>query len=232
MGGQACVLYGAAEFSRDTDLALLASEENLALLRTALRELHAKRIALPPFERHYLARGHALHFRSYHPEAANMRIDVMSVLRGVDPFDQLWERRVRIVAGGENSFDVLSLPDLVRAKKTQRDKDWPMIRRLIEADYVGEKDPSADRVRFWLLESRTPLMLIELAETYRSEAEAVMHSRALLLHACHGDEPEIETELAKEEKAERDADRRYWEPLRRELEELRHQDFAFEEEVR
>ena len=29
MGGQACVLYGAAEFSRDTDLAILASSENL-----------------------------------------------------------------------------------------------------------------------------------------------------------------------------------------------------------
>jgi hypothetical protein len=30
MGGQACVFYGAAEFSRDTDLAILASPENLA----------------------------------------------------------------------------------------------------------------------------------------------------------------------------------------------------------
>lgn len=230
MGGQACVLYGAAEFSRDTDLALLASEENLALLRTALRELHARRIALPPFERHYLARGHALHFRSYHPEAANMRIDVMSVMRGVDPFDQLWDRRVRL-GGGESSFDVLSLPDLVRAKKTQRDKDWPMIRRLIEADYVGEKNPSADRVRFWLLESRTPPMLIDLAETYRSEAEAAMDMRALLVPACHGDGFAIEMELEKEEKAERHADRRYWEPLRKEIEELRHKDFAIEEEV-
>jgi hypothetical protein len=27
MGGQACVLYGAAEFSRDTDFAILATEE-------------------------------------------------------------------------------------------------------------------------------------------------------------------------------------------------------------
>jgi hypothetical protein len=26
MGGQACVFYGAAEFSRDTDLAILADE--------------------------------------------------------------------------------------------------------------------------------------------------------------------------------------------------------------
>jgi hypothetical protein len=29
MGGQACVFYGAAEFSRDTDLAILANSANL-----------------------------------------------------------------------------------------------------------------------------------------------------------------------------------------------------------
>lgn len=29
MGDHACVLYGGAEFSRDTDLAILASEENV-----------------------------------------------------------------------------------------------------------------------------------------------------------------------------------------------------------
>jgi len=29
MGGQACILYGAAEFSRDVDIAVLASPENL-----------------------------------------------------------------------------------------------------------------------------------------------------------------------------------------------------------
>jgi hypothetical protein len=29
MGGQACVLYGAAEFSRDLDLALLPDPDNL-----------------------------------------------------------------------------------------------------------------------------------------------------------------------------------------------------------
>jgi len=36
MGGQACVFYGAAEFSRDTDLAILASSENLRRARLAL----------------------------------------------------------------------------------------------------------------------------------------------------------------------------------------------------
>ena len=33
MGGQACVFYGAAEFSRDTDFAILADAANLARLR-------------------------------------------------------------------------------------------------------------------------------------------------------------------------------------------------------
>jgi hypothetical protein len=41
MGGQACVFYGAAEFSRDTDFAIVADVSNLARLRKALGELPA-----------------------------------------------------------------------------------------------------------------------------------------------------------------------------------------------
>ena len=37
MGGQACVFYGAAEFSRDTDLAIPASSEDLAKLEKLKR---------------------------------------------------------------------------------------------------------------------------------------------------------------------------------------------------
>jgi hypothetical protein len=33
MGGQACVFYGAAEFSRDSDFAIVADPENLARKR-------------------------------------------------------------------------------------------------------------------------------------------------------------------------------------------------------
>ena len=48
MGGQACVFYGAAEFSRDTDLVLLSDAGNLERLRRALGELQADCIAVPP----------------------------------------------------------------------------------------------------------------------------------------------------------------------------------------
>ncbi len=231
MGGQACIWYGAAEFSRDTDIAVLASEENLTVLKNALRELCAKRIALPPFEQHYLTRGHAIHFRSYHPDAMNMRIDVMTVMRGVDPFDQLWQRRNVLRAGHGLSFTVMSLPDVVRAKKTQRDKDWPMIRRLIEADYVRQDDPTMEQVRFWLLQSRTPEMIIELAQTYVQESELLSNVRQVLQFARRANKIAIEAELYKEEIEERESDRRYWDPLRKELEELRHMDYATEEEV-
>ena len=38
MGGQACVFYGAAEFSRDTDFAILAGADNLARLDALLAD--------------------------------------------------------------------------------------------------------------------------------------------------------------------------------------------------
>ncbi len=71
MGGQACVFYGAAEFSRDTDFAILADAANLQRLEAALRELQASVIAVPPLSLDFLHRGHAVHFRCQHPEAAD-----------------------------------------------------------------------------------------------------------------------------------------------------------------
>ena len=111
MGGQACVLYGAAEFSRDTDLAVLASGANLARLRLALDDLHARVIAVPPFE----------------------------------------------------------------------ESRWPAA---------------------WKAQKR---------------------HRALLALARAGREPELAEALVREEWAEREADARYWQPLKAELERLRHE---------
>src|SRR5437016_9744972 len=97
MGGQACVFYGAAEFSRDVDLAILADAENLGRLQSALAELEAEIVYFPAFTVANLERGHAVHFRCHHPEAMNLRVDVMAKMRGVAPFSELWERR-KVVA--------------------------------------------------------------------------------------------------------------------------------------
>jgi hypothetical protein len=231
MGGQACVLYGAAEFSRDTDIAVLASPDNLDLLRAALRDLQARRIAVPPFDIQYLLRGHAVHFRCYHPESPDMRIDVMSIMRGVDQFETLWARRAQLLSAEGTFFDVLSLADLVRAKKTQRDKDWPMVRRLLEADYTATEHPSVEQLNFWMLESRTPEMLRQLAVAHPSIVDELISIRPLLRLAPNEDATDLEKALYEEEQAERVDDRLYWEPLKAELMTLRQTTLQAEEEV-
>jgi hypothetical protein len=223
MGGQACILYGAAEFSRDSDFLVLADQENLDLLQSVLKELHAEVIAVPPFEAQYLQRGHAVHFRCRHPDAAGLRIDLMSVLRGCDPFEALWNRRQTIhLQDDAKPVWVLSLPDLVQAKKTQRDKDWPMIRRLLEADYLAALDPSQDKILFWLRESRTPEILNRLCQTYPDQAALIAAERPAVAVARSGDLDRVAVSLVQEETEERRLDAAYWKPLRHELELLRH----------
>jgi len=102
----------------------------------------------------------------------------------------------------------MSLPDLVQAKKTQRDKDWPMIRRLIEANYFENyKKPNKSQLEFWLCEMRTPQLLIEVAKNYPAACKRAVVRRPLLEFAMNGSVKELQ---------------RYWSPLRKELEKLRH----------
>jgi len=222
MGGQACVLYGAAEFSRDTDIALLASPDNLENLVRALKDLSAEVVAVPPFQLNFLQRGHAVHFRCHHPEAEGMRLDVMAVMRGLPSFEVLWERRTTVQLANDD-IELMSLPDLVNAKKTQRDKDWPMIRRLAEAHYVSFRDEeNTEKICFWLRELRTPVLLREVAERFPEFVERVADNRKFLGSLASMTDFDIEMALNKEEMVEREADRAYWKPLRKELETLRH----------
>ena len=175
---------------------------------------------MPPFELRFLERGHAVHFRCFHPNCLELRVDVMAKMRGVDDFESLWERRTSAVDDELGlQFELLSLPDLVRAKKTQRNKDWPMIQALLEAHYfqMGEH-PNEVRVAFWLAEMRTPRLLIEVAQRF---PEIHSSREAAVLAREGGSEIEIEAALKREEEREREIDRAYWAPLRRELEELR-----------
>jgi hypothetical protein len=47
MGGQACILYGAAQFSKDIDFTISAEPANWERLMSALQELQAECIAVP-----------------------------------------------------------------------------------------------------------------------------------------------------------------------------------------
>jgi len=218
MGGQACILYGAAEFSRDVDIAVRPSESNLRRLLDALAELRAEPVFVPPLSLEVLLRGHACHFRARVPDAEGVRIDVMAVMHGCEPFQQLWRRRRQLKLPDVGLVNVLALTDLVRAKKTQRDKDWPMVRRLVEVDFHRRtRRPARDQATWWLLEARTAALLVELCLRYPGTARRLASQRPAVRLALKGDLARVEEALHLEEQAIRSADHLYWQPLRAEL---------------
>jgi len=224
MGGQACVLYGAAEFSRDLDLSIAVDAGNLAAVKRALSHLKAKRVFAPPLDAAALKRGHACHFRCAAKGAEGLRIDLMAAMRGCPDFDVLWERRLVVELPDVGEVGVLCLPDLVAAKKTQREKDWPMIRRLIEADiFQNVENARRDQIVFWLKECRTPELLVLLARKFPEECKEGLKQRPLIRCLIEGKPGDLEPRLKEEQTREIEADREYWRPLRNELEQWRRE---------
>ena len=225
MGGQACVFYGAAQFSKDVDFAVLADTSNYDRLRAALAELGADRIAVPRFDPAALARGHAVHFRCQAEGVEGLRVDVMTRLRDLPDFLTMWERRTTITEAEGNVVELLSVEDLVQAKKTQREKDWPVISALVEGHFRQfSQEPNPDRIRFWLREARTQERLSELVSRFPVEATTLQGSRPLLAHAMAGDHDTLRAALDAEVRSEQAKDRAYWEPLRREIEAFRREE--------
>ena len=121
-------------------------------------------------------------------------------------------------------YEVLGIEDLVKAKKTQRDKDWPMIRRLVDAHYDEFRDkPTDERIRFWLRESRTPEVLMEVAGTHPKLWNEMLVVRPLLSKTLPANGAELNRELERELAAEKQLDEDYWRPLMRELEGMRRE---------
>jgi hypothetical protein len=222
MGGQVCVFYGAAQVSKAVDLALLAEPENIARLRLALKDLNAERIAVPPFDPALFARGHAIHLRCHAPGVEDLRVDLMSKLRLPASFEVLWERRTTFGDEAGNEFNLFSVPDLVRSKKTACNKDWPVLELLVNIHiHENVAVPRPDWISFWLTECRAPAQLVALASGFPAECRDLTRVRPLLSHAAAAEQDALLPALDREMRQEQAADRAYWEPVRREPEAMR-----------
>ena len=94
-----------------------------------------------------------------------------------------------------------------------------MIRRLVEADYFQHREqPNAQQIQFWLRELRTSALLIEVARSSAQQVRRAVAKRPLLAEAISGNASELEHALRDEETSERERDKHYWLPLRKELE--------------
>ena len=223
IGGQACIIYGAAEFSRDSDFAILCDNDNLERLKKALNSLKAELIYVPPLEASYLEKGHVCHFRCKAKDVKNLRIDVISKLRGCDSFNKLWERKKTVSIKKGGIINVIGLKDLVQSKKTQRDKDWLMLKRLVENDILLNKNnTSTEKIKWRLLESRDSQSLVRLGKKHPEILKENISFRPLLSAVIEQDLQKLDSGLREEELAERQKDIEYWEPLKKELEILRH----------
>lgn len=185
--------------------------------------LKAKPIYVPRLSINYLRKGHACYFRCQAKDVEGLRIDLLSKLRRCDSFNKLWQRRKTIFLKDGNSIDMIGLFDLVQSKKTQRDKDWLMLKRLVENDMLIHKDnPLPKRVVWWLLESRNADSLVNLSKGYPQIVKRCITKRPLLVFAVDQKVKKLSQALVQEEFLERQRDAEYWKPLREELERLRH----------
>jgi len=156
----------------------------------------------------------------------------MTCLRDFPPFEALWNRRATVVDEDGTEVSLLSVEDLVKAKKTQRGKDWPMIGALVEGHYKATgNSPNPDRIRFWLTETRTPERLLDLVSRFAGESHALLPRRPLLGLAMVGDLPRLREALDAEVRAEQEKDRTYWQPLKREMEAFRRAEREEEEQA-
>ena len=123
VGGFAAVTHGSSYLTRDIDLCLVLSAENIARLRRALADLNPRHRMTPQ----------RLSFLTYPPEGQPVLnlylvtdagvVDVLSSVLGIGDFERLKARSEKLVVAGR-TYAVMSLEDLIVAKETLgREKD-------------------------------------------------------------------------------------------------------------
>lgn len=131
ISGQAAILYGAATFSEDIDIWLCPNADNVNRFINALKTCGARYYKItPPLTPLYLLKGHGFHFFVPSPEKNDLFLDVMGVPPRVPEFETAWKRSARIKTPW-GILPVVSIPDLIELKKTQRLEDYPVISRLV-----------------------------------------------------------------------------------------------------
>lgn len=102
-----------------------------------------------------------------------LRVDVMARFRGLPAFETLWNRRTTLEDPSGITYEVLSVADLVTAKKTQREKSLPTITALVEIHYHHERTaPTHEKICFWLRECRITERLVMWPEACQLDSSS------------------------------------------------------------
>ena len=98
-----------------------------------------------------------------------------------------------------------------------------MLSRLVDNDIAIHRNTlDIDKINWWLCECRNPTYLVELCQKYPDFARQQFLNRPLLRSAIKAEQKKLIRLLEVEREKEQAKDRAYWEPLKKELESLRH----------
>lgn len=214
--GQACVLYGASQFTEDIDLWVKPTAPNLRSLLRALAGCRAVVHKLtPPLTLRNLGRGHGFHFLI----PPDVYVDVMGRPPRVGSFDEA-RNRARMPPTDWGRLPVVAPEDLVLLKRTNLPGDYEAISNLVRLRH--EEHPNDPDVLRWALENTFD---VEDVKDFSSRAQAHRSTRSkrpVLRGLRQGARRARLTELMAVEMAGlQERGRRYWIPFHRELKRLR-----------
>lgn len=166
ISGQACVLYGAAQFTQDLDLWIDPTRGNLRRLLAALAGLGARVHKLtPPLNVLSMRRGHGFHFLVPAGRGENLYLDLMGQPPRVGTFRAAC-RRSEAVESEWGTLPLVGIEDLVEIKKTNRPADYEVITSLALIRLRRESSPSAAALRWALGNIFRVEVLWEAVERY------------------------------------------------------------------
>jgi hypothetical protein len=159
--GQAVVHYRLAIMSKDGDWIVRETDAACRRVRTVLAERRARYRPGAPLDPRWLAGGWSSHFELTDDGGRRLRCDFFSRPPRVSPQD------LEALFAASEAPAVVDVESLIRMKRTQRAKDYPVIgelARLLPPDRELELTTDPDRV-------------IELAPRYASDRPAARAAR-------------------------------------------------------
>jgi hypothetical protein len=223
ISGQACVLYGASEFTEDIDLWVEPRTRNARRCLEALASINARVYKLTPsFRVSLLKKGHGFHYR-----VGELYVDIMGRPPRVGDFSSAL-RRSRKINTDWGTLPVVSPEDLAQLKLTDRPADYGAVSGVVR---MRARETDALNVLRWALRRTfdvTDLVEFALKAAPRMRRWPARPAVQALLPLPPGavDVPEsrisaASRRMALEMGALMGRSRRYWLPIVSELRELR-----------
>lgn len=166
IGGQAAILYGAAQTTQDLDVWIRPTPPNANALLRALSRVGARVYKLtPPMTSRWLGRGHGFHFTIPRRGRGSAYLDVMGRPPRVGSFAQA-ARRARRMRTAWGEVPVVAIEDLVDLKRSNRPGDYEAVSRLVRIRLAESVRPSA-RLLCWALRNTYRIEDLQaIASTY------------------------------------------------------------------